>query len=208
MIECRHPEGKLWRSMFIATTPTGVDGFSLTWWGKDDQVKGQAQCKRVSEREWYSVVKSKAVSKGYTVENYIGREVPLQVGHEFVVELSKGTKNAALPILAMTDIQAGTYGVEGGHDKIGRIMGKALANLLPTSNFLSNINGKGHSVGALLAQARSETASPQTADVVEGIMHSVDGTFIDVASVPHGVREPEPKIDREEVYGSGWGAFG
>lgn len=205
MIECRHPEGKLWRSMFVPITASGGSGISITWWGKDDQVKGQAQCKIVSETEWYSVVKSKAVAKGYDVETYIGRSIPLQVGHNFVKDLSKDDRLPQLPQLAMTANQASILFASGQGDKIGSVMGKALSNILPTNNFFTNINGKGHSLGALLSEGLAGTQVTSEKDVITGLMRELTGDLKPVEGIK---KAPEPQIDREEVYGSGWGAFG
>lgn len=205
LIECRHPEGKLWRSMFIPTSPSGSVGFSLTWWGKDDLVKGQAQVKAVSETEWYSVVKSKAVSKGYEVQTYIGRQIPLNTGHQFVKDLASSEFLPKLPVLAMSKAQSENYFDKGTGDKIGSVIGKAIANILPTSNFLNNLNGKGHPVGGLLAQAFGASSNGSAKDVVGGIMRELTGDL----PIPETLKKaPEPQIDREEVYGSGWGAFG
>lgn len=204
LIECRHPEGKLWRSMFIPLTATGGLGMSITWWGKDDTVKGQTQCKIVSEQEWYTVVKSKAVGKGYNVENYIGRSVPLAVGHGFVSDLVADKNLPQLPGLAFTTEQANDLIMSGGSERLGMKMGKALANILPTSNFFANLNGKGHSLNALLSQGYAEAGSLGEKDVVAGLMIELTGVVKPTeATVPS-----EPQVDREEVYGSGWGAFG
>lgn len=204
LIDCRHPEGKLWRSMFIPLTASGATGMSITWWGKDDQVKGQTQVKMVSETEWYSVVKSKAVAKGYTVENYIGRDTPLQVGHNFVKDLVNNQTLPQLPQLAFTSNQASDLFASGMGDKIGSVIGKALSNILPTNTFFANLNGKGHSLGALLSEALTNCSNTE-ADVVQGLMRELTGTLpvVEVLVAP-----PEPQIDRKEVYGSGWGAFG
>ncbi|ATW57990.1 hypothetical protein CNR34_00057 [Pseudomonas phage nickie] len=205
MIECRHPEGKLWRSMFIPITASGGSGMSITWWGKDDQVKGQAQCKIVSETEWYSVVKSKAVAKGYDVETYIGRSIPLQVGHNFVKELSENSSLPQLPQLAFTPDQASNLFAQGQGDKIGATIGKALSNILPTNNFFTNINGKGHSLGALMSEGLSNAMTTSEKDVIAGLMRELTGDLKPIEGIK---KAPEPQIDREEVYGSGWGAFG
>ncbi|UIS24615.1 hypothetical protein S21ZY_053 [Pseudomonas phage ZY21] len=205
MIECRHPEGKLWRSMFIPIVASGSSGMMLTWWGKDDQVKGQSQVKVVSENDWYGVVKSKAVSKGYAVESFIGRQIPLQVGHSFVKDLLDDKELPQLPLLAFTQDQASNLFATGAGDKIGTTIGKALANILPTNNFLANLNGKGHSVGALLTEAIGLAVATSEKDMIAGLMRELTG---DLPSVEATKMPPEPQIDREEVYGSGWGAFG
>lgn len=204
-IECRHPEGKLWRSMFIPITASGASGFSLTWWGKDDQVKGQAQCKMVSETEWYAVVKSKAVAKGYDVVNYIGRQVPLQVGHSFVKDIVDDANIPQLPLLALTQDQSANLFAVGQGDKIGSTVGKALANILPTHTFFANLNGKGHSLAALLSEAYGATVTTSEKDMIQGLMRELTGDLTKIEPIK---KAPEPKIDREEVYGSGWGAFG
>lgn len=205
MIECRHPEGKLWRSMFIPTNVSGSQGLSLTWWGKDDQVKGQSQVKVVSEGEWYGVVKSKAVAKGYAVETYIGRQVPLQVGHSFVKDLVMERDLPQLAQLAFTQDQSSNLSSIGGGERIGSTMGKALANILPTNNFFANLNGKGHSLAALLTQGLQETTNQASKDAIVGLMRELTGDLKPVEAAP---KIAVPQIDREEVYGSGWGAFG
>lgn len=204
LIECRHPEGKLWRSMFIPLTAIGATGISITWWGKDDTVKGQTLCKIVSEQEWYTVVKSKVVGKGYNVENYIGRSVPLSPGHGFISDLVADKSLPQLPGLAFTIEQANDLAMYGGFERLGMNMGKALANILPTSNFFANINGKGHSLNDLLSQCHAEVVNMSKKDVVAGLMIELTGAVkLTEATVPS-----EPQVDREEVYGSGWGAFG
>lgn len=205
LIECRHPEGKLWRSMFIPIVASGSAGFSLTWWGKDDQVKGQAQVKMVSENEWYAVVKSKAASKGYDIVNYIGRQVPLQVGHSFVKDIVNDGTIPQLPMLALTQEQSSRLVAAGQGDKVGAVIGKALANILPTNNFFANLNGKGHAVGPLLTQAYGEATTTSEKDVIQGLMRELTG---DLSTIEPIKKAAEPQIDREEVYGSGWGAFG
>uniref|UniRef100_A0AAU6W052 Uncharacterized protein n=1 Tax=Pseudomonas phage Nican01 TaxID=3138540 RepID=A0AAU6W052_9CAUD len=205
MIECRHPEGKLWRSMFIPINVSGSQGLSITWWGKDDQVKGQSQVKIVSENEWYTVVKSKAVAKGYAVETYIGRQVPLQVGHSFVKDLVADKVLPQLGQIAFTQDQSTNLARIGGGDRIGATIGKALANILPTNNFFANLNGKGHSLVALLTQGFAEANGTESKDMIAGLMRELTGDLKPVDTIK---KAPEPQIDREEVYGSGWGAFG
>lgn len=205
MIECRHSEGKLWRSMFIPTVASGNTGMSITWWGKDDQVKGQAQVKIVSESDWYGVVKSKAVAKGYIVESYIGRQIPLQVGHSFVKDLVNSKFLPQLPLLALTSDQSTIMFASGQGDKIGTTIGKALANILPTNNFFANLNGKGHILAVLMAEAFAAVGTTAEKDMIAGMMRELTG---DLAPVESFKKAPEPQIDREEVYGSGWGAFG
>jgi len=206
MIVCSHPEGKQWMSMFIPMNKSGSYGISLTWWGKDLIVKGQCQAKSVSESEWYSVVKSKAVGKGYEVEQYIGRTVPLNVGQSFVSDIAKDNKGGRLHFMALTYDQyiaviADSCGIAG----IGSIMAQAIDNIVPTSNFISFIGNKGVDINALI-MGEVEKLSPGSTErlVGEAFVSHKFGSSPLVNSQP---RKQEPVIDREEVYGGSWGGF-
>lgn len=208
LIECRHPEGKIWRSMFISTTFTGSAGVSITWWGKSDLVKGQVQYKEVSEAAWYSVVKSKAIAGGYKVENYIGREVPLQVGHEFVRDIFDNPSVNCMPTLAFNSDQATVIQLANTCSKIGSLMGTAISNLSPTENFLVNLVERDQDVVLNLEQILDgKVIGSESYDLLLGLMGPLNSL-----KSGHYVRPPAstaPQVDREEIYGeSGWGAFG
>lgn len=209
MINCVHPDGgKFWDSMFIPTNPTGGTGVSVTCWGKA-ATKGQFQVKSVSETEWYKTVKSKAVSGGYDVKNFVGRMTPLQSDHKFVRDIHDDPSIPTIPALCFAPQQKSKIGTAAGPEGLGYVMGKASANIIPTEQFLRSLHSRGH---AFLPQLHQATAAQDTScqDLMTGFVRGVQeshGTTL--ASKPAAPTRPvEPQVDREEVYGGGWGAFG
>lgn len=210
LIECEHPEGKIWQSMFIPLSPNGAAGVSVTWWGKSNAVKGQCQVKEVSESDWYTVVKSKAVAKGYKVLNYVGRTVPLNVSHQFVKTLVNTDEVAALPVLAFANFQSNLISDQSGRHGIGMTIAKVMNNFLPVENFLSRLSAKGFSVGQALEDLSTAAIyDAGRSDILQGIRTIGIASDTDSARGSQlSKKAPEPEVDREEVYGGGWGAFG
>ncbi|UKL14955.1 hypothetical protein hairong_050 [Pseudomonas phage hairong] len=210
MITCVHPDGgKFWESLFIPTNMTGGTGISITRWGKAS-TRGQMQVKAVSEHEWYKTVKSKAVSGGYEVKNFIGRQTPLSSDHQFVKLLHEDAAVPSLPAFGFSPMQKSVVGKAAGPEGLGYVMGKALSNIIPTEQFMLNMGTSGHDWLTAVAKAANGLAI-ESADVVAGFVRGASehvGDSIASVSKRGVVTPPEPQIDREEVYGGGWGAFG
>lgn len=210
VIFCRHPDGgKFWESMFIPLTSTGGAGVSITRWGKE-ATRGQSQAKMVSEQEWYKTVKSKVMAGGYETLNFVGRETPLSSDHHFVKVLHSSPDVPTLPGFAFSPAQKLTIGRVTGAEGLGYVMGKALWNIIPTERFLLNMATSGHDVAQALKMT-VKSSSVEQMDVIDGFVRGISesGDSAVVRVSKNGtVLPPEPVIDREEVYGGGWGAFG
>lgn len=212
MITCEHPEGKVWESMFIPTTVSGAEGISITWWAKNSSGRGQAQIKLVGESEWYSTVKSKAVSKGYKVTNFIGREVPVGSGHTFVLDLHKDELIPSIFSLGMTRQQSIALRNKGGNELIGLTIGTAISNIVPTDHFVRKMAANGHSVVGMIDSVLNSTTIEQK-DILKGITNVEGLRNVLAYEAPKGARvEPvksreQVNAEREETYGA-WGAFG
>lgn len=201
-IDCEHPEGKCWSSMFFSTNANGTEGFAITWWGKDRAVKGQAQAKVVSEQEWYGVVKSKAVAGGYNVKRYIGRTVPLTVNHSFINDIVKDPTIPQLPVLALTNIQQNMFTTLN----MGQMTALATKSCAPTDDFLKVLHNKRFDMGQMLGKVHNESTTTLAADFIEGVN---TGYMTSSASDLPPLKKvaPEPVVNRAEVYGGGWGGF-
>lgn len=212
MITCEHPEGKVWESMFIPLNASSAEGVSITWWAKNSSGKGQAQIKLVSETEWYSTVKSKAVSKGYKVTNFIGREVPISSGHAFVIDLHRDELIPSIFSLGFTRQQAQALRIKGGNELIGATIGTAISNLVPTDHFIRKMAANHHSFVGMIDQIIASTTIEQK-DLLKGIANVEGLKNVLAYQAPKGTRaEPVKSRDqlnaeREESYGA-WGAFG
>lgn len=201
-VYCKHPDGKIWKSLFVPLEGNGSKGVSLTWWGKDESVKGQCQAKVVSEKEWYTVFKSK-VGKDYDVTQYIGRYVPVDSNHQFVYNLAGDNEIAKLPALAFEMNQSRDLIHTGGKHRAGTVIGKAIAEeVLPIAEFIISLQNK-----KVEPRAQIEACADNQGDrdFIDGLTDMMFGTGKVVS--PSAVRAPVPVIDREEVYGSGWGGF-
>lgn len=210
MINCVHPDGgKFWDSMFIPTNLTGGQGMSITCWGKAS-TKGQFQVKEVSEQEWYKTVKSKAVSGGYDVKNFVGRTVPLSSDHGFVRTLQENPDVPSIPCLAFTPAQKADIGQRGGPEGLGYFMGKAASNIIPTENFIKALQIRNHDfIGKMESLTLNGSGVTQSHDLVQGFIRGVSEKGLPTVGSGRALaKAAEPQIDREEVYGGGWGAFG
>ena len=201
-IDCQHPEGKWWKSLFIPINRSGTAGLSITWWGKDLKVKGQVQVKKVSEKEWYTVVKSKAVGKEYEVLNYIGRYVPVDGNHGFVYDIAQNPEIPKLPTLgfelnAASDL-IGKHTVYG----LGREVGSTLANTTPIRAFIDHITAKNLDAN-VISEAGTHSSTLDETNIINGLMEKMFGNAPEISVAA----PPVPKVDRSEVYGSGWGGF-
>lgn len=206
-IACEHPGGKVWSSLFIPVVGSGLEGFSITWYGKDNLVKGQVSIKPNTENDWYNLVKSKVVAGGYTVMQYIGRTVPLTVSHSFVNDIQKSGATPKLPQMAFTSLQANELVMNGGYHKIGQTIAKNIAAFAPVDRFLKNITAKGIDIIPYLREVNRVVSNGTASDVMLGL---IDAGLVPNGStlgVPRKAKAPEPKIDRAEVYGGGWGGF-
>lgn len=210
VISCRHPDGgKFWESVFIPLQMTGGKGVSLTRWGKK-ATRGQMQAKLVSEHEWYKTVKSKAVAGGYDVLNFVGREIPLATDHSFIKILHERIEVATLPAFGFSSNQKSVIGRAAGAEGLGYVMGKAMSNIIPSENFFRNMIECGHNVRDALLHAVKELPKPEE-DLIYGFVRGMNEHInpnIPQVSKNGFQRPPEPQIDRDEVYGGGWGAFG
>jgi hypothetical protein len=202
-VSCHHPEGKIWKSMFIALNKSGSTGISVTWWGKNLGVKGQAQAKIVSEKEWYGVVKSKAVGKDYKIEQYIGRYIPIDSNHQFVYDVLADEDAGRLPAMGFCPAQAASLIQMGTESKIGTLIGKAIAeDIFPTADFITFLEGKGLSIQSEMELAPKDRVSQDIVSAMTAMMFGAQK-----GKPPVAPKTPVPVIDREEVYGSGWGGF-
>lgn len=200
-IDCEHPGGKCWSSMFFSTNQNGTEGFSITWWGKDRIVKGQAQSKLLSEQEWYGVIKSKVVSGGYGVKRYIGRTVPLTVNHSFINEIVKDSTIPQLPVFALTNNQQNMF----TSLNIGQVVASTTKACVPVEDFLQILRDKHFDISGMLGKVHTESITTLSADFIEGVATEYAYGSGVTSSVNKSV--PEPKVDRAEVYGGGWGGF-
>lgn len=206
-IHMQHEEGKLWQSIFVPVTPDGREGFSITWWGKDLNVKGQSQVKRVKEEAWYDTVKSKCV-KGYTAVDYSGRvrtEI-IKVGHEFVDSLVRQAEvqGSFSPCAALERTQSENIIRNSTMEGVGHAVGIGLESIHATASILWKVRQGGVDLpNAIYNEFKSSTLHNPFND---GLTRALaDGVTIPSAQ-PN--KTPAPKIDRAEVYGDGWGFFG
>lgn len=203
-IDCQHerPMGKWWKSLFVPLNRNGSLGLSITWWGKDLKVKGQVQVKKVSEKEWYSVVKSKAVAKEYEVLNYVGRYVPIDGNHSFVYDIANNPEVPKLPSVGFEPSAAADIADKHTIYGLGREMGGNLANITPIRAFIDHLTIKNLD-GTAISEASTHSTSIEETNIINGLMETLFGNAPEVSVTA----PPIPKVDRSEVYGSGWGGF-
>lgn len=195
-VACEHPEGKVWESLFIPNN-AGGHGLSITWWARKGAANGSLGVKEVTELEWYNIVQSKAVLKGYNVLHLTGLTTPLTTRHRFINELVE--KGKVAPSLAL---MAAGY---TSHSDVKKRIVAAYLSYKPILNFLLKLNAKGHSDSLMFQAHRSITGMPS--DVIKQVLASLTSGEI----LFNDSMETKPAVLVEtltERYGSTWGAFG
>lgn len=205
-VQLAHPGGKVWDSLFVPLTRDGSLGLSISRWGKDHWVKGQSQVKMISEREWSTTVRSKAMSGGYEAYGFIGRHTPLDSKFNFMTDWHDAPTIPTLPQLAFGRAHAQNVAMMLGEQEIGKMLGRACTNVFPIAKFLEHANSQGHSIPAQIMAAATTYGGTGVKDVAN-IIASVlsNGTTVPFETPPE--RAPEPVIDREAVYAGTWGGF-
>ena len=209
-ISCSHHEGKSWDSMFIPLTSTGHLGMSITWWRRSAGAAGTLLIKSVTEAEWYSVVKTKAVDKGYEVNSFIGREQPLSSRHSFVRALHASDSHCpTLPCAALLESQT----LAMTQSDVGAALG-AFCNLVPVHAVLNKISALGHPITARLESLLKQTNVQLYSGLINGFISKLVSFLTNASANPSPTssrRETEAFVQpptRAETYGARWGAFG
>lgn len=207
MITCKHEAGKIWESMFIPVTASGSKGISITWWGKNHASRGKAQCKQVSETEWYTTAKSKAVAGGYEVTNFIGTEVPITRNLSFVREIHDHIGIPSIPQMGFSHLQMEEIRHKSGYEGVGYTTGTALSRSVVTRAFIRNVMNHHGSIRAMITKSLFHLLSDEK-DFIEGAINSIENnlTAADAPAKREKIK-PEPTVNRADVY-STWGAFG
>ncbi|MEG0063016.1 MAG: hypothetical protein RR740_00285 [Pseudomonas sp.] len=205
-IQLRHPDGKVWDSMFVSLTRDGSTGLMISRWGKDHFVKGQSQVKVVSERTWSDTVRDKFQKGGYNCAGFIGRETPIDAKFSFMKDLHDDPTIATLPQIGFNQSHAEEIRINGTESAIGKMLGQAIGNIFPTAKFFEHAAWNGHDlIGeikkavSVLDRGPNDAGASFLLGLGEMLGQPIDVT---ISSAP-----PEPQIDREEVYGGGWGGF-
>lgn len=205
LITCKHPEGKVWESLFIATSRNGMSGLAITWWGKAGS-RGQVSIKKVGEADWYTVVKSKVVGKGYEINAFIGRDRALMNSHQFVTDIHESSPSLpamGFPAWVAQDI-IDTKTMRG----LGDVMGRAFSGIVPVSNFITKLLHNGHNVPEKINEAASAESVTAIKDTLSGVAAAITSSSQAFADVLAKAKAPKlPDIDREEVYAEAWGGF-
>lgn len=205
LIACKHPEGKVWESLFIATSRNGMSGLAITWWGKAGS-RGQISVKKVSEADWYTVVKSKVVGKGYDIDAFIGRDRALMNSHQFVTDIHENSPSLpamGLPNWVAQDI-IDTKTMRG----LGDMMGRAFTGIVPVSNFITKLLNNGHNLPSKICDAATSEPVVPIKDTLLGVAAAIAASSQAFEEVLAKAKAPKlPEIDREEVYAEAWGGF-
>lgn len=201
-ITCSHAEGKSWESLFIPLTATGATGISITFWRRKANTKGQILVKTASETEWYQVVKSKAVDKGYDVNGFIGAMRPLSTKFSFIEDLHRSAPS--LPALALTGKQVQKINDQSGTNGIGRVLCN-LSNIAPISAFLGKLLGYNHDYKGNIKSVITGLPIGQQ-EIAQGFLERLADMKAGIIS-PEVAKPKEPEVAPEETYGSAWGAF-
>lgn len=205
LITCKHPEGKVWESLFIATSRNGISGLAITWWGKAGS-RGTISVKKVGEADWYTVVKSKVVGKGYDINAFIGRDRALMNSHQFVTDIHENSPSLpamGFPAWVAQDIidTKTTFG-------LGDVMGRAFSGIVPVSNFITKLLHNGHNIPEKIRQAAAAETVNQVRDTLNGVAGAISSPGLAFADVLNKAKAPKlPEIDREEAYAGAWGGF-
>lgn len=207
-ISCSHHEGKSWDSMFIPLTTTGHLGMSITWWRRAAGAAGTLLIKSVTEAEWYSVVKTKAVDKGYDVNSFIGREQSLSSRHSFVRDLhSQESRCPSLPCAALLESQTQAM----AQHAVGANLG-TFCNLVPVHAVLQKISALGHPIAARLQTLLKQTNVQLYSGLINGFISKLDSLLTSAGSSSTSSHTESGTIvqppTRAETYGARWGAFG
>ena len=205
-IQLRHPGGKVWDSMFVSLTRDGSMGLSISRWGKDHWVKGQMQVKAISERAWSDTVRDKIQKGDYGVDGFIGRETPIDIKFSFMKDIRADSEVPNLPQIAFNQAHAEDIRENGSEMAIGKMMGTAIGNIFPTAKFFEHAAWNGHNIPDAIATAVTPL-SRQLQDIGSGFLSGLQVSMGKPSEVLVSVKEPEPQIDREEVYASAWGGF-
>ena len=204
LICCKHPEGKVWESMFISTNRNGSSGLIATWYGKAGS-RGQLVLKGASEADWYTLVKSKVIGKGYEVDSFVGRDRALMNSHQFVTDLHESAPS--LPAMGFIPWQAQQVIDKGGNRAIGTLMAQAMKGITPVRNFLDKLRMNGHDLPQKIADMATPTTVPAMRDLMSGIADTLSTGTSDADKSFSRKAEPKPEINREEVYAEAWGGF-
>lgn len=207
-IALTHQSGKIWESVFIASSATGHSGHSITLWGKAG-AKGQIQVKTVSETEWYSVVKSKVGKGEYQVVSYIGRSAGMAKGHEFIRDIwNDPTIRKCLPV-GFAVQQAGALTSAFTEEGLGQRIAAGLLRMKPIAHFFGKMVMKGHLPATDFEQnvKLDDTQLGIMTTLMEAQQHFIDNPG-DTFNLKEIAEEDKEAIqaNREAEY-SGWGAF-
>jgi hypothetical protein len=181
-------------------------GLSISRWGKDHWVKGQMQVKAISERVWSDTVRDKVQKGDYGVIGFIGRETPIDIKFSFMKDLQADPNVPTLPQLSFNQIHAEEVRDSGTEMAVGKMIGTAVGNIFPMAKFFEHAAWNGHDVIAAV-QAQLIPLSRQLIDTGTGFLNGLTGQLGQPIEALATMKEPEPQIDREEVYASAWGGF-